>query len=236
MTDVTATPDAEAAPATAVPVTPAPAAAPAASIIPAPEAAAPVKPEGLPDEFWDADANAVKPEAWTKFAELQAQAAERAVPETYELATDEPVLDHAGQPVTFDADDPLAQGFLAVAKEQGLSQTAVSAILKTFAAAEVDAAKQASEAIAGEIVKLGPEHGKRTAAVHSFVAAAAGAEKAEALRLSIGSAAAFEALEAIIAKAQGPTVTAAPPTTPNADLDGLYGAERLAAIRARQAG
>lgn len=227
MTEQTAEPGTEAAaPAPAVPVTP-----DASLIAPAtaPEAAPPAalaRPEGLPDAYWDAAAG-VKPEAYARLAELEAADAARreGVPENadaYKLETGDPVLGADGQPVTFDADDPLAKAILPALHEAGLPQAAVSKILSAYASSEVEAAKaaqaEAAAYVQAEQSKLGANHAVRTSALHGQVIAAVGQEAAEALRSKMTDAAAVIALEALVSKIQGPAM-GAPPLKPPAEPD-----------------
>lgn len=194
-----------------------------ASLIAAPAASsAPARPDGIPDAYWD-DANGVKPEAYTRLAELEAAAADRAqgVPESadnYELALPEPVVGLDGKPVAFDAEDPLVKALLPAFHEAGVPQAAFGKILQAYAAQEVADAKAEHEAteafVAAEQVKLGAEHAKRTAAIHSAVTAAIGAEGAEAIRTQMRSAEAVIALETLVSKLQGPAMSAAPAKTP----------------------
>lgn len=237
MTDQAATPVAE----TAVPVTlptsivSAPEPAPATEAASAPAPAAPVRPEGLPDAYWD-DATGIKPEAYAKLAEIEAAAADRpASPTDYKLELPEPVLGPNGQPVQFDANDPLAQAVLPALHEAGVSQAGLSKILAAFAHVEVEGAKAQAQFIAAEQAKLGAEHAKRTGAVFQTVSAKIGADKAQALMNVLGTADAFLALEALTQGLTGPAISAAPPSDPGAAFEGLTGAEALAAIRARKA-
>ncbi|GAA0768876.1 hypothetical protein [Brevundimonas olei] len=222
MTEQTAEPETPeaAAPATAVPVAP-PNASLVAPAAPA-EPAAPVRPEGIPDAYWD-DAAGVKPEAYARLAELEAADAARreGVPESadgYKLETGDPVLGADGKPVTFDADDPLAKAIFPALHEAGLSQAAVSKILGAYAANEVEATKaaQAETAayVAAEQAKLGSNHATRTAALHGQVIAAIGQDAAEALRSKMTDAAAVIALETLVSKLQGPALGAPPLKNP----------------------
>lgn len=197
-----------------------------ASLIAAPEGAASVRPEGLPDEFWDADANAIKPEAYARLAELHAaaQSAREGVPENadgYELTLAEPINGPDGKPVTFDANDPLAKAVLPVLHEGEVPQPIVSKLLAAFAKVEVEAVAAenaaATERRNAEIAKLGatPEAvTARTSAAHGQITAAIGAEHAEALRQVMSNADAFIALETLVSKLQGPAFSAAPLKTP----------------------
>lgn len=235
MSEATVAPVDPAAPAeTAVPVTP------ASEATVAPAQAAPARPDGLPDAYWD-DATGIKPEAYSRLAELEAAELARAEglpadPTGYKLEPAEAVLDLNGQPITFDAADPLAQAMTGVFHKHGIGQAAVSDVLKAFAEVEIAGAKAQSDAIAAEIAKLGAEHPRRVAAVSNALTAAAGADKARLLLDKLSDAASFEALEALVNKATAPAVSGAPATAPNADLEGLRGSERLTAIRAREAG
>ena len=228
--------------ATAVPVTPA--ASVAAPVAEAPAAeAAPVtasRPEGVPDAYWDEAAGAVKPEAYSRLAELEAAEASRreGVPESpdkYELKPAAPVLGLDGQPVEFDAADPLAKAMLEVFHKHNGNQALVSDALAAFATLEVQSAKAQSDALAAEVAKI-ENHGPRVEATRNALAAAVGADKAEALLGVLGNADAFFALEALIKTTNGPAISAAPPASPHGDFDGLHGAELLTAARARKAG
>ena len=237
MTELAAPVEPVVAPAPAVPVTP-PAALMAAAEPVAPSA--PARPDGLPDTYWD-DAAGVKPEAYSRLAELEAaDVARRAgVPESadkYELKIADTIVGMDGKPVQFDAADPLVAGILPVLHELGLSQEGVSKLLGAYAVQEIEAAKEQAAFVASEQAKLGDAHKARTAAIHASVVAAVGAEQAEAIRLSMTSAAGVIALEQLVAKVTGVAVGAAPPAAPNADLEGLSGQALLTAIRAKQAG
>lgn len=207
----------------------------------APEPVAGARPDGLPDAYWDEATGSVKPEAYAKLAALEAATA--GVPEAadkYVLELPEPIVGMDGKPVAFDAEDPLVKALLPAFHEAGVPQEGLSKILQAYAqtemaalAAEQEAAKAHVEA---EQAKLGAEHAKRTAALHSTLIATVGQEHAEALRSQMRDAAAVIALEKLVSSVAGPALSAAPPAKPHSDLDGLHGAELLAAARARKAG
>lgn len=220
MTDTTTPAAAAEAPVTtSVPVTPetsliAPAAA---------EAVVAVRPAGLPDAYWDEATNAIKPEAYARLAELEAAqaSAREGMPETadgYVLELPEPVVGLDGNPIAFDAADPLAKAILPALHEAGVPQAGVTKILQAYAAEEIAAAKAETEAaeayIAGEQAKLGAAHKERTAALHNQVIATIGAGPAEAIRSQMRSADAVIALEQLVSKLQGPALSAAPAKTP----------------------
>ena len=226
------------APEAAEPAAPAPEASVMAA---APEApAAPARPDGLPDTYWD-DAAGVKPEAFSRLAELEAAdvARREGVPESadkYELKLGEDIVGLDGRPVQFDPTDPLAQGVLPVLHKHNVSQEGVSELLTVFTKLEIEAAKAEQAHIAAEQAKLGAEHVKRTGAIHSSLVAAVGADGANAIRQSMRSADAVIALETLVSKLTGSAISAGPPATPDSDLDGLSGEQLLTALRARKAG
>lgn len=208
--------------ATAVPVTPPAAIMAPAEAAPVAAPSTPARPEGLPDSYWD-DAAGVKPEAYSRLAELEAADASRreGVPASaaeYSLDLPEPVVGLDGQPVAIDAADPLAQAILPALHEAGVPQAAVSKIVQAYASAEVAAAKaeaeQAAAFVKSEQTKLGAEHVKRTAALHGQITAAVGAEAAEALRSQMRSAEAVIALETLVSKLQAPAIGAPPLQAP----------------------
>lgn len=231
MTDQTAPIEAEAAPVeAATPEAAAPAVVDsvvAATSVPVtPEApAAPVRPEGLPDAYWD-DATGIKPEAYAKLAELEAADAARRegvpeAPDGYALTLAEEIKGPDGKPVEFAADDPLVQAVLPALHEAGMSQAGVSKLLTAYAKIELEA--QASETaevqdrLKAEIAKLGPNDEavkQRTGAVQTELAAKIGPERAEALRRVMTNADAFMAVEALIQQLRGPGISAVPARTP----------------------
>lgn len=204
---------------TAVPVTP------DASLMAAAEApppAGPVRPEALPDAYWD-DATGVKPEAFSKLAEYEAAAAERAAglpetPDAYSLDLGEDIVGLDGKPLAIDPEDPLAKAIMPALHEAGVPQSAVTKIVRAYAAQEAADAKAVAEAqtafIAAEQAKLGDAHQKRTAALHGQVIAAIGADKAEHLRAQMQTADAVLALEELVSKIQGPSFGTPPLQTP----------------------
>ena len=211
----------------------------------APEApAAPARPDGLPDTYWD-DAVGVKPEAFSRLAELEAAEAARreGVPESadkYELKLGEDIVGLDGKPVQFDPTDPLAQAVLPVLHECGVPQAGVEKLLAAFTKLEVEAAKAEQAHVAAEQAKLGAEHVKRTGAIHSALVAAVGADGANAIRQSMRSADAVIALESLVTKLTGAAISAAPPAVGASSYDetiaDLPVEQRLAAARAIKAG
>lgn len=110
----------------------------------------PAKPDWLPDKFWDAKGNAPAYEKLAKsYGELEKQfkAGAHKAPKDgkYDLS---PVKD-------VPADDPLLSGFLEIAKENGLSQKAVTEILSVVGA-QTAAQREATQiSVKAEMEKLG---------------------------------------------------------------------------------
>ena len=204
--------------------------------------AAPVRPEGLPDAYWD-DAAGVKPEAFARLIALETEAAARAegVPETvdgYTFALPEDmkdVKDPDGNPVAIDKNDPLAKAAAAWAKEQGISDKALSGLLAGYVKTEIEAAAADKAALQAEVAKLGPTAKERIGAYSAAVKQHAG-PKAQALLDSINSADAAEAVEALITSLRGPAIGGAPPQQKTDEFEGLSGSALLAAARAPKAG
>lgn len=217
--------------------TPAPA-APAATEAPAPaaDAAAPVRPAGLPDAFWD-DATGVKTaEAVARLAELEtADAARRADvpadPSGYKLELAEPIIDPVTKgAITFNAEDPLAKGALAWAHENGVSQAGLSKLLGVFAQNEMAALAERNAAVAAETAKLGAAADARFAAVSAGLTKHAGEAGAKAIMASLGSAEAVIAIETVLKSIAGPSIGTPPPGKPANSLDGLSGSDLLSAV------
>lgn len=225
---------------TAVPVTP-----PVEAVAPAVSApAAPARPDGLPDAYWD-DVAGIKPEAFSRLAELEAAEAARKAgvpeaPDKYELKVSDDIVGLDGKPVEFDPTDPLVAGVLPVLHEIGVSQEGFSKLLGVYAALEVAAAKEGAASVAAEQAKLGANHKERTAALHGQVIAAVGAEAAEKIRQSMTTADAVIALEQLVSKVTGTPIGAAPPAPRGPSYDetiaNLPVDQRLAAARALKAG
>lgn len=190
----------------------APAAA-ATEVAPA-EPVALVKPEGLPDAYWDA-ATGVKPEAFAKLAEFEARRAE--IPETaagYDLGLPDNVVGLDGKPLKVDPEDPLAKSLVEIAHKNGLPKSAVSELVQAYAAVEVAGAKEEAERLSAETAKLGPKASERIAATTATLAAQVGEAEATALMAVLGTAEAYTAVEKLLAKVGGPTIQPAPQRAP----------------------
>ena len=226
-------------PVVADPAVAAVAAVPAAPSVEAPAQVTPVRPDGVPDAYWDAATGLKSTEALARLGELEtADAARReGVPTDaagYKLELAEPILDPTTkQPISFNAEDPLAKGATAWAHENGVSQAGLSKLLGLFAANEMTALAAHNESVAAETAKLGANSDARFDALGKAFTAHAGAEGAKAIMSSLTSAAAVEALEKVIKAIAGPAIGSPPvaaDSSTNADLSGV---DLLSAIRAK---
>jgi hypothetical protein len=211
------------------PVVSAPAAAPAVV------AEAPVRPEGLPDSFWDAATGVKTTEAVARLVELETAAAARAadVPADvagYKLEAAEPITDPTtGKAVSFNAEDPLAKSALAWAHENGVGQAALSKLLGVFAGNEMAALKAHTDHVAAETAKLGANHEARITALSSALAKHGGEAGAKAIMGNLGTADAVVALEAVVKALAGPSLGTPPVAAAKASLGDLSGVDLLAA-------
>lgn len=216
-----------------------PAPAPAAE----PAAAAPTRPEGLADEFWD-DASGVKVDAVLgRLNELTAaeQARSAEVPDSAEDYVFELPAELAQQAekagLEFKADDPRVKAVAGVLHKLGAKKDAAGELLTAYAQAEIEVASQMANTIGEEVrasfARLGEKAEARMNAVHAAVKQHAG-QHAEALLQELTTGDAYVALEAILAKATGVPID--PNVNPKSDpYEGLTGAALIQAVRENQA-
>lgn len=226
----------------APPDAPAPAAAPAvapAAVAPpvVGDQPAPKMPDGLDPKFWDAQSGKVDESGLIKsYGELSKTAAEhaekaKAIPAEAKLYKAELPADFVKAlppdvKFNFDDKDPVRGPILSeartVAHELGVDQVGFSKLLALQAklemsnAAAADAA--AAEAIKAETAKLGDKGPARVAAVESYLKANFTSEQYEAARPFANTAASFEFIEGLIAKANATAVpgTKTDPPAPKA--------------------
>ena len=176
----------------------------------APQIAA--RPDGFPEEFWDAEKGVVKFDALTP--KLQEHAASQAgliqKPEDidWSLPTD---LDPDNKDFVFEVnkDDPMVA---ALAPELvGLPQAKVSSLVAAMARFQLGQAKEARDLIKAEEGKLGEKFMERITGAQAFVESIVGKEKAAAFRNTWVTAAQVEVMEAIAKHAAGPTPARADP-------------------------
>ena len=207
-------------------------------VVVAPVVEAPVRPDGVPDAYWDTTTGLKSAEAIARLTELETADASRreGVPADasgYKLELAEPILGSDGKtPIGFNAEDPLAKGALAWAHENGVSQAGLSKLLGVFAANEMAGLKAVSESVAAETAKLGANSDARFTAVNSALTAHAGADGAKAIMAGVGTAAAVEALERVLKAITGPSVGSPPVAVKTTSHAELHGADLLSALRA----
>lgn len=185
--------------------------------------APPTRPEQVPETFWDSTTG-LKPEFFTHYAEVatfhktetEKRAGVPATPDAYVLEGEIKLPETVkvpngddGKPLKFqiNKDDPRIPLVRAFAHQYGLPQEAVNSLVALDAQMKIADLNAANETIAAEQKKLGANFGTRKTAVETFLKGAfTGDQKAkdakyDALFPIIGNAAAFEAIEDLIARA-----------------------------------
>jgi hypothetical protein len=209
---------------------------------PAGEAAsAPVRPEGLPDEFWD-DATGVKAgDVWSALRDLKAaQEAKTAdLPkdgEAYDLALPADLVLPEGAEVVINKDDPLWADFQAIARESGVGKAGFQKFVGAFAKYQAAAQVADVETYTAEMGKLGANAVARRDSAANYLKANLSTAQAEALGGALISADGIAALETIIRLKSGPVAaTGVGASAGSSEFEGTHGASRLEAIRAKQA-
>jgi hypothetical protein len=173
-----------------------------------------VRPEGLPDQFWDAEKNApkyedlikshgelstFKSEADAKLASVPAKPDEYKVPE--QIADEEVAkLIPKGKEITIDPKDPMLAAFREFAHAQKMTNEQFGEAVKLYIKQQIIEEKAFADAREAEIKKLGNNGPQRQKAVNDFLLAHAGQKDAETLLSSVFSAEQFEAMERLIAR------------------------------------
>lgn len=206
--------------------TPAAGSAPPGSPPPSPPpagSAPPVRPEQVPETYWDSTTG-LKPEFFTHYGEVatfhKTETEKRAaipatadayvlegpikLPETVKVPNGED-----GKPLQFavNKDDPRIPMVRAFAHQFGLPQEAVNQLVALDAQMQIADINAAAETRAAEAKKLGANFPTRKTAVETFLKGAMTGDQAakdakyHALLPVVGNAAAFEAIEDLIARA-----------------------------------
>lgn len=179
-------------------------------------------PEGLDPKYWDGStglkiADYLKDSLPVLSAHAARQAAIPEKPEGYELKLPEDFKPPQGVEIKFDDKDPRIPLARTVAKELGLGQDGFSKLLALDAQIQLHADQALQAVITAESAKLGDKFPARKAAVEAFLTANVGEDGLKALMPQVRSAAAFEALEKLIAKAAAtgvPGSEGSPPAPP----------------------
>lgn len=205
------------------------------------EASAPVRPEGLPDEFWD-DATGVKAgDVWSALRDLKAEQEARAADlpkdgEAYDLALPADIDLPEGVAVEIDKDDPLWADFQKIAREAGVPKGKFTEFVGAFAKYQAAAQAADVETYTAEMAKLGANAPQRRDAAANWLKANLPTAQFEALGGALISADGIAALEAIIKLKSGPVAATGVGASAGANkFEGTHGASRLEAIRAQQA-
>lgn len=180
-------------------------ASPAGTEPPKASDAPPVRPDGLPDSYWDAEKNAVKTDDLVKrFNELSTKDAAEAVrknslppaPDAYKIELPSDFQMPAGVKFEFDPAAPELAQARAMAHAKGWTQQDFSDALGVFAAAKVGEQAQIDSARAAEVAKLGATGGSRVDAVTQWM----DAQGLGVLKSTMVTAAQVQAWEAHITK------------------------------------
>lgn len=175
------------------------------------------KPDGLPDDLWDAEKAAPRVDALVpKFLELskfQTETAERLskrpeAADKYEAKLPKDFELPAGVEFAFDADSELLKTAREFAFASGMDQAGFEGLVGQYvdemlgrSASQVQKAEEATRA---EMAKLGANAQPRIDAVNAWIDANFAGDEAAALKGGATSAAAVTAIEKLIEKAGGP--------------------------------
>lgn len=201
-----------------------------------------VRPENLPDEFWD-DATGLKSgdlvEAFrTMKAEQEARLAD--VPkegESYDLALPADFKVPEGLAVEIKADDPLWADFQQIARDAGLPKGEFGKFVGAFAKYQIAQQEADVAAYVEGKASLGANADTRIKAVEDFLKANLPATHAEALGHSLvqSPALAVTALETLIRLKSGPVAVTGAGAAGVNKFEGLQGESLLHAIRTSKA-
>ena len=194
---------------------------------------APAMPEGLPAEFWDAQANSVKlPELVNSYNETTRLKAEHeehlkglpAKAEDYKIQGALPpgFMIPFGYEPRVDEKDPRIPALRAFAHKHKLSQEMVNEIVGIDLQAQVAAELDADAVIQAEMKKLGENGKARVAAVEAALRGHLDETEYDAVRRHVDSATALSALEKILARLPAPPSASKVVSLPRV-ADRLYG-------------
>ncbi len=172
------------------------------------------RPENVAPKYWDADKKAIKADVmhgqlkWLESKLGSKIEALGAPAEDYKIAPTEKVTAEILQEF---GEDARLKAVMGVAKELDLSESAVSKIVTTFL--EQDAAAVESQ-LQAELGKLGTNASQRVKDVGDWIDAAIPPENRDALKALCTTAAAVEAVEALMRASQPPRFNANPTPAP----------------------
>lgn len=172
----------------------------------------PARPDWLPEQFWDGEANGIKGAdlkahidelAAFKAGEDSKRAAAPEKPEGYELKLPDG-LDF-GEGVTFELDDkdPMFAFGRAVAHDLGLDQSGFEKLVGSYAKMQVEQAKADQAVFKQQLEQLGPKAADRQKAVETWVNAKLGPDAAVLFGGITKFKAGIETLERVMRLASG---------------------------------
>lgn len=183
----------------------------------------PARPEGLPDQFWDATANAVKlPDLLKEFGaadafrktETERLSKRPEAADKYELKLPETMKLPDGVTFEIDPASPLAAEFRAVAHAAGLDQPTMEKLIGLYADEQLGLSerhvKAEEERVRGEVAKLGEHSQARIDAVKAYLGGKYSKDEAAALLGAGTTAAGIIALEKLIEASGGPKLATGP--------------------------
>lgn len=208
---------------------PAPAPEPAPSPSPAPEPQGVTRPEYIPEQFWDPQANAVKPEFGQHYSELstfkqtydqQQEALKARKPEDIKIEVKPPegfkLPD--GIELKIDEKDPRIPIIRDLALKRGLDQDTVNDLVWLDAQMQIEAHNAERERVKAEDAKLGANGKDRKAAVTNWITNFKDLkpEHKQEIEVLTATAAGVELVEMLMARASGsvPGAGGEPPRQP----------------------
>lgn len=173
------------------------------------DVALPVRPEQLPEQYWDADKGAVKVSDLLKdhlALKTEVETARADVPESadgYELKVSDAVELPDGYALDIDKDSPFAKEIFAAAHQHKMPRAAVQSLVDAEARRQIAEQQAAVDQYVTDKGALGENADKRIEAVTNWVAANVSSKNAEALMMNVGPGA-IAAIEEIIAMRADP--------------------------------
>lgn len=199
-----------------------------------------VRPEGIPDEFWD-DATGLKTgDLAAAYRDLVAKNAERTadVPgeaDAYDLALPEGLDLPEGIEIEIKTDDPLWAEFQAIGKEQGITKAGFQKFVGAFAKYQAATQQADINDYVAQKTALGANADTRIKAAADWMGANLTKSEADALGGALISAEGVKALERIITLKSGPRAAEGAGATGVNRFEGLRGGDLLDAVRTKAA-
>lgn len=163
----------------------------------------PERPEWLPEEYWDAEKNAIKGDdiaARLKPPEDLVTKLED-IDWSVKLPDDHPL---GVKEVGFDPEDPRVQEVGKVLANAGLTKVQIGSVLNAYAMGEAARLAGLKEHLVSEMKALGEKAPTRIKSVTNWLTDNVGQDRATRLLAKLTDASDIEAIEALIEKSQGP--------------------------------